>query len=278
MSTTRIRQDRYALGRTGEEYQRLRAQARVWEVATGRLLDRVGLAEGARCLDAGCGPGEAMRLMAERVGPRGRITGVDVDAPLGETAVRMLHEAGHRQCSFAVHDLTGDAPIPHGPFDLVYARLLLFHLPQRDEVLRRLWDAVAPGGHLVIQDYDLRSVAALPTLPSVEEAVRIMNSTFQAFGCDVHAGTRAAELFARVGIGAPDGTDVAGRVEPLATGRVVLEQTVRSLLPGAVARGLMTEPQGAAALAAIGGDAERFGERPLLWPLLVGTWKRKAAA
>ena len=39
MTTTEAlrRQDSYALGRTQEEYDRLRAQARVWESATGRL-------------------------------------------------------------------------------------------------------------------------------------------------------------------------------------------------------------------------------------------------
>ena len=46
-------QDSYALGGTPEEYERLRAQARVWEAATGRLLDQAGLAPGASCLDAG---------------------------------------------------------------------------------------------------------------------------------------------------------------------------------------------------------------------------------
>ena len=58
MSTALAEQPDYALGRTPEEYERLRAQARVWEAATGRLLDQVGLAPGASCLDAGCGPGE----------------------------------------------------------------------------------------------------------------------------------------------------------------------------------------------------------------------------
>ena len=52
-------QDDYALGRSPQEYERLRAQARVWASATGRLFDQVGLASGARCLDAGCGPASA---------------------------------------------------------------------------------------------------------------------------------------------------------------------------------------------------------------------------
>src|SRR5690348_18444186 len=77
MSTTeaaprqgRYAQGRYALGHSPSEHERLRAQARIWEAATGRLLDQIGLAPGASCLDAGCGPGETMRLMAQRTGPR----------------------------------------------------------------------------------------------------------------------------------------------------------------------------------------------------------------
>src|SRR5918912_3663027 len=106
MSTAEIERKAYALARTPEEYERLRAQARVWEDATLRLLDRIGLAPGMRCLDAGCGPGETMRLMAERVGPAGRVVGVDADAALGAQALAMLHGAGHRQCEFAAADLT----------------------------------------------------------------------------------------------------------------------------------------------------------------------------
>ena len=73
----------YALGRTPREYQRLRTQARIWESATERLLDQIDVAPGARCLDAGCGPGETMRLLARRVGPDGAVTGIDVDSVLG---------------------------------------------------------------------------------------------------------------------------------------------------------------------------------------------------
>jgi ubiquinone/menaquinone biosynthesis C-methylase UbiE len=99
--------DDYVLGRSAEEYGRLRRQSRMWEPETARLLARVGLGQGARCLDAGCGPGETMRLMAERVGPAGSITGIDVDEPLGEEAIGALHAAGHRQCTFEPADLEG---------------------------------------------------------------------------------------------------------------------------------------------------------------------------
>jgi trans-aconitate methyltransferase len=274
-TTTRPHHDEYALGRTPAEYERLRAQARVWVPATARLLDQVGLAPGASCLDAGCGPGETMRLMAQRAGPAGQVLGIDVDAPLGACALASLHQAGHRQCRFAVHDITTPGPVPGGPFDLVYARLLLFHLPQRVAVLGRLWDAVAPGGHLVVQDYDLRGASVLPALDSATEMLRVIVAAFTAVGCDVHAGARLPQLFAQAGIGDPDGTDVAGRLEPLATGRAILEQTFASLLAPALARGVTTEAAAAGAQAALDRDCADFPDRPLMWPLLIGAWKRK---
>jgi ubiquinone/menaquinone biosynthesis C-methylase UbiE len=270
--------DGYALGRTPQEYDRLRAQARAWETATTRLFDQVGLAAGASCLDAGCGPGETMRLMAQRVGPRGRVLGIDVDAPLGATALAALHEAGHRQCQFAAHDMTTAGVIPGAPFDVVYARLLLFHLPKPAAVLARLWDAVAPGGHLVVQDYDLRSASVLPALDSVTEMMRVVDGAFAAAGCDMQAGARLPQLFSRAGIGHPDGTDVAGRLEPLAAGRTLLERTFRSVLPGGLARGLTTEAGAAAMLAALDRDSIAFPDRPMLWPLLIGAWKHKERA
>jgi ubiquinone/menaquinone biosynthesis C-methylase UbiE len=271
-------QDSYALGRTPEEYERLRAQARVWEAANGRLLDQAGLAPGASCLDAGCGPGETMRLMAQRVGPEGRVLGIDTDSSLGAMALTMLRGAGHHNCLFHAQDLTAGRPIPGAPFDLVYARLLLFHLPRRVAVLGRLWDAVAPGGHLVVQDYDIRSAGVLPALDSIDELVRVMTGAFTAAGCDVHAGARLPQLFAQAGIGDPDGTDVAGRIEPLSSGRALFERSFRSVLPNALAHGITTETAAAAALAAIGRDAIRFADRPTLWPLLIGAWKHKEQA
>src|SRR5689334_24416784 len=113
----------YALRRDFTEYERLRSQARAWDFAASRVFDQVALGPGARCLDAGCGPGHTMRLMAERVGPSGHVTGVDIDSALGDEALALLLAAGYGNAAFASVDLESDEPIPGEPFDLVYARL-----------------------------------------------------------------------------------------------------------------------------------------------------------
>jgi SAM-dependent methyltransferase len=270
-----VERDPYVLGRTEQEHERLREQARVWEAATGRLLDQVGLAQGARCLDAGCGPGETMRQLAQRVGPAGRVLGADVDAALGAEAIARLHAAGHRQCSFARVDLTGGEPLPGAPFDLVYARLLLFHMSDPPAVLRRLWDVVAPGGALVVHDYDLRTTDVRPSLRTMEEWKRVVLGAFAGAGRDVSTGHALPLLLARAGLGAPDGTDVAGRLEPFGTAAPMLAAVHRSLLPAAVAQGLTTPAAAERWRDDLARDVREHGGHAALWPLLIGAWKRK---
>jgi hypothetical protein len=127
-----------------------------------------------------------------------------------------------------------------------------------------------------VQDYDLRSISVLPALASVEETCRVLIGAFTAAGADVSAGARLPGLFAQAGVGEPDGTDVAGRLEPFAAGRVLLTTVLRSVLPAALAHGVTSQTGAAAILSALDRDAADFPDRPMLWPLMIGAWKRRA--
>jgi ubiquinone/menaquinone biosynthesis C-methylase UbiE len=265
----------YVLERTQREYERLRAQARLWARSTRSVLAAVGLGPGAKCLDAGCGPGETMRLMADLVGSTGTVVGLDSDAALAMTTDAALTAEGRPQCRVKVADLAADADIPGAPYDLVFARLLLFHVHDQVAVVSRLWTAVAPGGHLVVQDYDLNPINCEPPLGSLAEVADILTGAFVSLGCDVRAGVRLPGLFADAGVGTPDGTDVSGRIEPVRIGHILLDQTLRSVLPAAVARGVADGDRAEKALAALRSDAIRFPEHIMTWPLMIGAWKRK---
>ncbi len=268
-------QDDYVLGRSPEEYERLRGQARMWEPETARLLDRSGLGRGARCLDVGCGPGETMRLMAERVGPGGEVTGIDVDAPLGAQALAMLHGAGHLYCRFEAVDVENGAAVPGAPFDLVFARFLLLHVDDPVAVLGRLWDWVAPGGRLVLQDYDLLTGEVVPEIASVEEFRKVALGTFWHAGRDVRVGLHLPKLHVDAGVGAPDGMDAAARVGPLPALASLYEAVYRSLLPAALSLGLTTPAQSDRWFETFARESAGAVGHAALWPLLIGTWKRK---
>ena len=116
------------LARTASEYERLRDQAAIYAPFTDRVLEQAGLVEGMSALDAGCGPGEVMRLMARRVGTTGTVTGVDIDPAVGAWGLERLRAEENGTFHFHAADLL-DGPAPPGaPFDLVFCRFLLLHM------------------------------------------------------------------------------------------------------------------------------------------------------
>src|SRR4051812_34684530 len=174
----------YVLARTSDEYRRLRLQSAIWEPATARFLDRIGIPPGARCLDVGCGPGEVLRLLVERVGPEGLVTGVDIDGKIGREGLAVLRAAGAR-----ADFIEGDARELELPtFDVVYVRLVLMHLADPVALLRRLHDRVAPGGVLIVQDYDTAGMDTYPRLACWSEFTRVMDGVFAQSGGDPRCG------------------------------------------------------------------------------------------
>jgi ubiquinone/menaquinone biosynthesis C-methylase UbiE len=103
---------------------------------------RARIAPEMRWLDAGCGPGEVMRLMGAAVGPTGEVTGIDLDASIG--AQSLPADGG----AFRFHriDLTSGDAIPGPPFDLVFARFLRIHMTDPVGVTRRRVDPPRNAG------------------------------------------------------------------------------------------------------------------------------------
>ena len=65
----------------------------------------------------------------------------------------------------------------------------------------------------------------------MDEWKRVVLGAFTGAGCDIRIGTRLPLLFAEAGLGAPDGTDVAGRLEALGTAGAMLAAVHASMLP-----------------------------------------------
>lgn len=204
--------DGYVLARNSDEYERLRVQARHWDEATRSTLEKIGLGLGGNCLDVGCGPGEVMRLLGERVGAKGSVTGLDSDARLGAEALAALSASGSTQYSFVDADLTKVAIVNGGPFDLVFARLVLIHMPNPVEVLVKLWSWVKPGGTLCIMNYDQRTIGSFPSDIASGRILEIIWDALKRTGKHTTIGAEMPWLFERAGIGVPDGTSYSGQV------------------------------------------------------------------
>lgn len=264
--------DGYVHARTEEEYQRLRVQARMWERATLRVFDRIGVRSGQACLDVGCGPGEVMRLMGTRVGPEGHVVGIDLDGKIGREALGELRLAGPARYDFVQGDVAMLDDPPGAPFDLCFIRIALMHMPDPVDVLARLRSWTRRGGHVVAQEYDFASLAPEPRFPEWQEFERVFYGVFNTHGRDLNIGRHLPALFAEAGLGLPDATLTAARFTPLAEFKTMLRSVYNGLLPAAFAAGLTTEANVTAFHDGLQSAAD--GGAYCVSPLLIAAWKR----
>jgi SAM-dependent methyltransferase len=136
-----------------DAHRRLSLLEACYDPGTERRLGAIGVASGWRCLEVGGGAGSVARWLSDRVGPSGHVVAVDLDP-------RFLAQIDAANLSVRGLDVTRE-DLPAGPFDLVHARHLLMHLPERLEVLDRLVDCLAPGGWLLLEEGDAFPTAEL---------------------------------------------------------------------------------------------------------------------
>ena len=131
---------------------RFSALAELYDATTIRHLQRIGVGHGWRCWEIGAGPGSIAQWLCGQVGPNGSVLATDIDT-------RFLDQNVHTNLMVRRHDIVLD-PLPDQAFDLVHARLVLVHLPEREKVLDRIIAALKPGGWLLTEEFD--SVSQLP--------------------------------------------------------------------------------------------------------------------
>lgn len=114
--------------------------------AYAAAVAELGLREGARVLDAGCGTGRALPPLRDAVGPSGVVLGADLTPAMLEAAARAGRDAAGQLLLADVAAL----PVRSESLDAVFAAGLIAHLPNPAENLRELARVVRPGGTLAL--------------------------------------------------------------------------------------------------------------------------------
>jgi len=265
--------DGYVHARDAKEYQRLRDQARMWERATGEVLDRVGLEPGMSCLDVGAGPGAVMRLMADRVGPDGLVTGIEIDPALGAEALRDLRAGGGARFDLISADVLKLEAPTGAPFDLSFCRLLLMHQRDPVAVLEKMLGWTKPGGVVMAQEFDFGAIAIEPPCPPMAEFNRVFEGVFRRHGRNMRAGRQLPAQFEAAGLGAPDGTQAAVNFLPLAAMSNMLIGVYDGLYAAGAELGL-ADPLRASQFREEMAEAAQDGRYYCLTPVLIAAWKR----
>lgn len=176
-------------------HEQHRCLAAAYDPITLARLTRTGVGAGWRCLEIGAGGGSVARWLADQVAPTGEVVATDVKP----------HHIPEQPCLSVIrHDVVTD-PLPESAFDLIVARLVLQHLPERLAVLDTLVRALKPGGRLQIDEFDTSYEPPLltPDRRSAElytEFLRAKAAAMRAGGGDPHWGRQVPAALRAAGL------------------------------------------------------------------------------
>jgi SAM-dependent methyltransferase len=255
----------YILDNAGKETERrFPALSSAFDPGTIRHLDKLGVGPGWRCLEVGGGGGSIAKWLATRVGPNGHVLVTDLDP-------RFVDPSGLPNVEVLRHNIVTDS-LPDSGFDLVHARLVLLHIPERGRALARMVGALNPGGWILDEEFDY-SVYPDPARNPGEvfskthrAMIRLMDDRGidRYFGRGLFSRLRALGL---VEVGAEGRTFLWPAGSP---GSVLMRANYEQLRTGMIAAGYLTQYEFERDVAALD-DPDFLMPSPVLW----AAWGRR---
>jgi SAM-dependent methyltransferase len=266
--------DPYFLGHRQAEQDRLQIQGRELASEANWLFDQLNVSlAGAQVIELGCGPRGCLDLLAERVGPLGRVVGLELS---GE-AVQLARQFVTDRRLDHVEVIQGDAHatgLPRASFDLATARLVLVNVPQPEQIVAEMVALVRPGGMVALHEADYVSLLCDPPHPAWSRLMQALESYALMNGIDLYIGRRVPRLLRDAGLLEIQAHPIIYLHPPGHWRRMILWQFVQNLRDRLIAQGVLAEAE----LDELAAALQRHLEDPhtlVMSHLYIQVWGRK---
>jgi ubiquinone/menaquinone biosynthesis C-methylase UbiE len=125
---------------------------REFEEEPDRALDAIGPIKGSVVADIGAGVGYFTWRLAERVGPEGKVYGVDIQPGMVERLRRNIEQRGLKNVE-AVLGETADPKLTANSIDLILLVDVYHEFSEPQKMLGKMREALKPDGRLVLLEY-----------------------------------------------------------------------------------------------------------------------------
>lgn len=191
--------DPYLLGYRRAEQERLERQADELGHESAALFDQIGVADGWRVVEFGCGPRGCLGILSPRVGASGRVVGVERNEEQVERARQFVAERGLANVEVR-HGDASRTDLPAATFDLATARLVLVNVPQPEEIIAEMVRLVRPGGAVALHEADSTTQRCDPPHFAHTRLLGLLDAYANLNGIDRSIGTRVPRMLREAGV------------------------------------------------------------------------------
>jgi len=126
---------------------------RLKEIRMPDMVKQLGVHEGSRVADAGCGHGQFSVILANVVGPGGHVYCEDIsdNKQFGLPSAKKALKDKHVKNADLIHGTAEDPKLPQG-LDAVLSVNAYHEMTKYQDMLRHIKESLRPGGRLVIMD------------------------------------------------------------------------------------------------------------------------------
>ncbi|GAA1908640.1 class I SAM-dependent methyltransferase [Streptantibioticus ferralitis] len=183
--------------------ERLALVEKVYGDHTRRILGRLGVQEGAKIADLGCGTGSTTKWFSSQIGSAGEVVAVDESGEQLALLASDIDRDGIGNVSTVQADAMNTG-IDRGRFDIVHCRFLISHVTEPVALVREMAALARPGGLVIAFEVDIGGLFSIPSTECYERLRALSRNGGQAIGRDYEIGAKLATVFSSAGLPEPD--------------------------------------------------------------------------